>query len=164
MNRKLILSLSTVALLSTSLFANMPMGNHNMQNQGIIKEQQKKDMQKHPIQYSVMHSEIVLNNIMMLDLTNEQIKKIKEIINAKVENIINPSDAFTKDSFDKAKYLKTIEQNKEMVLKDRVEKLSKIYEILTKKQKIDLKTILDMEEIMQKKMETHKMHKQEFHR
>ncbi|QKF58598.1 Spy/CpxP family protein refolding chaperone [Aliarcobacter lanthieri] len=79
-----------------------------------------------------------------LNLTAEQNEKIKNIIEdiRKDNKFIN--EAFTKDSFDKAKYSKIISEKRENMLKSQVEILEKSYAILTPKQKEQLKVLLDL--------------------
>lgn len=169
MKKSLILSIGTAALLSSSLFANMPFGNPGMPNKGIQTQDCGKTMMpQRPMGDKKMGKDMIIGKIMMLDLSSEQRKKIDDILRTKPKDMIDPLDAFSETSFDQSKYLKALETNKETMLKDRVEKLSKVYALLTETQKKDLKTIIDMEKIKRKNMDKRamdfKMHKPEFHR
>ncbi len=168
MKKSLILSIGTAALLSSSLFASMPFGNPDMPNKGMQAQDCAKGMMaKKPMGNKKMGKDMIIGKIMMLDLSAEQRAKIDNILRAKSKDIINPLDAFSETSFDSSKYIKALETNKETMLKDRVEKLAKVYDLLTSSQKKDLKTIIDMEKIKRKSMDKRamgEMHKPEFRR
>jgi protein CpxP len=148
--KKIILSLGAIALFTTSLSANTYEGKRQLPNGMMIKHYQMKQM---PMKgyHKKSRKNMIISKIMMLDLTPEQSKKIKEIVEVKNDKVIDPLDAFSENGFDKDKYIKAIEGNKEARLKERAEKISKIYALLTKEQKKDLKTIIDMEKLMKKK-------------
>ena len=62
-------------------------------------------------------------------------------------------DAFTKDGFDKAKYIKIMNEKRDNMLKSNAEILEKSYAILTPKQKEQLKVLMDLrKEKMDKKL------------
>ena len=53
-------------------------------------------------------------------------------------------DAFTKDSFDKDKYMKIMSEKRDNMLKSNAEVMEKSYAILTPKQKEQFKVLLDL--------------------
>ena len=88
-----------------------------------------------------------------LNLTAEQEDKIEQIIADSRKNIKTPDEAFTKDGFDKAKYIKIMNEKRDNMLKSNAEILEKSYAILTPKQKEQLKVLMDLrKEKMNKKL------------
>lgn len=104
---------------------------------------------------SMMGDMMILPKIMMLDLSEKQQEKIRKILNSKVLNDLNPLDAFSDTSFDKDKYIKAVEKNREMMIKIHAEKISKIYLLLTNKQKKNLKKIIDVQNMYKNKNYNH---------
>lgn len=156
-NKKLILTLATVTLFTNSLFANMDEKRTQLPENMMIKHFYMKTM---PMKPHHKFEDRIISKIMMLDLSKEQKKQIKEIVHTKNKKTLDPLDAFSEDGFDKEKFILAIENKKETKLKNKAEKIAKVYALLTKEQKKDLKTILDMEKLMKKKMS--KKHKPEF--
>ncbi len=79
-----------------------------------------------------------------LNLTSEQENKIEQIIADSRKNIKTTDEAFTKDSFDKAKYLQIMNEKRDNMLKSQAEIMEKSYAILTAKQKEQLKVLMDL--------------------
>lgn len=164
MNKKLILSLSTVTLLSTALFANMEHHKDKMQNSQIKKDACMKMMDKtHP---KHKRGEMIIGKIMMLDLSAEQKNKIDQLMAQFKEKMQDPYEAFSDNGFDKDKFIDAHKNNFKTMVKHKAQMIEEVYSILTKEQKKDLKTILDMDKIMKKKKFDKmmgKVHKPEFH-
>ena len=79
-----------------------------------------------------------------LNLTSEQQTKIEQIIADVRKNEITPDVAFTKDSFDKAKFISIMNERRDNMIKSQAEIMEKSYEILTVKQKEQLKVLMDL--------------------
>lgn len=148
MNKRLILSLSTIALLSTSLFANMHQEKMGMPHGDMKKERCMKGMHK---PHGGMQENMIIGKIMMLDLTKEQKDKIDTIMSEFKADLKDPYEAFSESSFDKDKFVEAQQNNIKMMLKNRAELIEKVYAVLTKAQKKDFKTLLNSDRIMKNK-------------
>lgn len=112
--------------------------------------------------HNMMAHSMVLPKIMMLDLSTKQFEKISEILSSENKKLSEPLDAFSNSSFDKKKYLKAIQNNKDKMIEVHADKLSKIYSLLTKKQKEDLKKVIEVQKMMKNRNMNHMM--QNMHR
>jgi Spy/CpxP family protein refolding chaperone len=79
-----------------------------------------------------------------LNLNDEQKTKIKTIMQDSRKNLKNSDEAFTKDSFDKDKYVQIMSEKRDNMLKSEAEVIEKTYAILTTKQKEQLKMLMDL--------------------
>jgi Spy/CpxP family protein refolding chaperone len=79
-----------------------------------------------------------------LNLTNEQKTKLEQIMLDSRKNIKSEDEAFTKDSFDKAKYIQIMGEKRDNMLKSKAEVIEKSYAVLTDKQKEQLKVLMDL--------------------
>lgn len=165
MNKKLILSISAAVLLSTSLFANMHDGKKQMPKDGMNKQACMDKMGKKPFEFK--KGDMIIGKMMMLDLSSEQKEKIKTIMDNFKDDLEDPYEAFSANGFDKDKFVDAQKNNIKTMLKNRADLIEKVYAVLTKEQKKDLKTILDADRIMKKKrfekMISQHPHKPEFH-
>ena len=148
-NKKLILSFAALALFATSSFANMYEGKTHIPKDMIIKHYHMKNM---PMKAHGINPEMIISKLRMIDLSQDQIKKIKDIMKEKSSDMADPLDAFSETAFDKKEFIAAIEKNKKTKLEEIANKIQKIYSVLTKEQKKDLKTIIDMEKIKKKNM------------
>jgi Spy/CpxP family protein refolding chaperone len=154
---KVLTGLLLCSVASTTLFANCQ-----------VKDGQK-DCYKKSCQVDKKHHKKMKNMknhreghifglFKQLNLTDEQKVEIKKIMLESKQNQKNASDAFTKDSFDKKKYIEIISQKRENMLKSKAEALEKSYALLTSQQKEQLKVLMDLkqekkESFLDKKME-----------
>ena len=79
-----------------------------------------------------------------LNLTAEQDEKIKKIVEDSRKNEITPDVAFTKDNFDKNKFISIMSEKRDNMIKSEAEIIEKAYAILTAKQKEQLKVLMDL--------------------
>jgi len=79
-----------------------------------------------------------------LNLTAEQDEKIKKIVEDSRKNEKTPDEAFTKDGFDKAKYIQIMNEKRDNMLKSQADVIEKVYAVLTSKQKEQLKVLMDL--------------------
>jgi len=142
MNKKIIISLAAATLLSTSLFASCQKGD---MNKGVKGHSQCKMMKKHS---SFKNKGSITHMVMRLDLTDKQRATIRDIVKSSYKNMPKQSDAFTSNSFDKQKFIKISKEKREFKIKNRAETIAKVYAVLDDSQKKDLKTMIDMREIM----------------
>jgi hypothetical protein len=89
---------------------------------------------------------------MKLDLSDKQRADIRGIIKKNVASLPNPKDAFSDKSFDKKAFIKLVNERKDNAVERKADMIEKIYATLNASQKKDLKTMLDMKDIMKKKM------------
>ncbi len=148
MNKRIILSIGAAALLASSLFA---YGSQGGMKQGCKKMSSQYGMSMKKANHHKKDGRI-MREIMMLDLTDKQIVKIRSIIADSIKDMSNPSDAFTKENFDKEQFVKLAKEKRDDRIEHKAEVIAKIYEVLDSSQKKDLKTILDMKDVMKKKM------------
>ncbi|MCT7908360.1 Spy/CpxP family protein refolding chaperone [Arcobacter lacus] len=79
-----------------------------------------------------------------LNLTTKQKEDIKKIMDESRNTEKNPLDAFTKDGFDKAKFIQIENEKRDSMLKSRAEVIEKTYAVLDSKQKEQLKVLIDL--------------------
>ncbi len=123
-------------------------------------EERKPDFQNCPMQkdgkFEQMHhrgEHGILGIFKELNLTAEQKTKIQQIVADVRKNEITPDDAFTKDSFDKNKFISIMNDRRDNMIKSQAEIMEKSYEVLTAKQKEQLKVLMDLrKERMNKKL------------
>ena len=147
--KKLIIGLGVTALLTSSLFA---YNNQYGMKQGCNQNSGQNKMMKHKQSNHHKKGGKIMKMLMMLDLTAKQKEQIKAIMAENKKNMPNPHSAFSETSFDKSKYIKLANDRKDNKIERRAQTISKIYEILNSSQKKDLKTMLDMKDIMKQKM------------
>lgn len=85
----------------------------------------------------------VMHMVYRLNLTRDQLEKISKIQMDMYTKIQTTDSAFTKNSFNKDEYIKIMKNRKDNLIKTRAETIEKIYNILTSKQKEDLKSLMD---------------------
>ena len=143
---KVISGLVLSAVLTSGLFA-------------MNGEMNKKDGDRKGCDFknSMMHKKgegHILGMFKSLNLTAEQQTKIEQIVADVRKNEKTPEDAFTKDGFDKAKYMEIMSEKRDNMLKSQAEVIEKSYVILTPKQKEQLKVLMELrEEKMNKKFQ-----------
>ena len=86
----------------------------------------------------------ILGMFYQLNLTPEQKTKIDQIVSESRKNQEFPCDAFTKDSFDKDKFVKIMKDKREKSQELHADVVDKVYKILDAKQKEQLRTLLDL--------------------
>jgi len=153
MNKKIILSLAAAIVLSTAAFAscqNSSMSKGCKANSSSCMMKKGSSFKKHG---SISHM------VMMLDLTDEQRDKVRDIIKSSYANMPKQSDAFTDNSFDKQKFIEISKEKRELRMKNKADTIEKIYALLNDTQKKDLKTMVDMRETMKKNMKNKMMRK-----
>lgn len=144
MNKKIILSLGTTVLLASSLLAFSSQSNMKQGNGSSCKQQ--KMMKQH--KQSKGHG--LVKMFKKLDLSAEQRTQMRTIIKDNMKNMPNPRTAFSNNSFDKKLFVKLTKERRDNKIENRAKIIEKVYNILNSSQKKDLKTMLDMKEIMKK--------------
>lgn len=140
---KIISGLLLSTILTSGLYASCEM-------------EQKGDFKKSMMKNGKMHDERVgiLSMFKELNLTAEQKTKIEQIIDESRKNIKSEDEAFSKDGFDKAKYIQIVSEKRDNMLKSHADIIEKSYAVLTSKQKEQLKVLIDLrKEKMSQKIE-----------
>lgn len=142
---KVISGLVLSTVLASGLFAMN--GEMNKQNT---------DRKSCDFKNSMMHKKgegNILGIFKNLNLTPEQETQIEKIILESRKNLETPAVAFSKDGFDKAKYIEIMGEKRDNMLKSQAEVIEKSYAILTSKQKEQLKVLMELrQEKMNKKL------------
>ena len=133
---KVISGLVLSAVLTSGLFA-------------MNGEMNKKDGDRKGCDFknSMMHKKgegHILGMFKSLNLTAEQQTKIEQIVADVRKNEKTPEDAFTKDSFDKNKFISMMNERRDNMIKSQAEIMEKSYAVLTVKQKEQLKVLMDL--------------------
>ncbi|MGE0052110.1 MAG: Spy/CpxP family protein refolding chaperone [Arcobacter sp.] len=79
-----------------------------------------------------------------LNLTADQENQIKKIIENSRKNDKTFDEAFTKEGFDKAKYIQIMSEKRDNMLKSQADVIEKSYAVLSDKQKEQLKVLMDL--------------------
>ena len=79
-----------------------------------------------------------------LNLTAEQQTKIEQIISDSRKALKSTDEAFSKDGFDKTKYVQIMNEKRDNMIKSEAEVIEKSYAVLTPKQKEQLKVLMDL--------------------
>jgi len=145
--KKTILSLAVVAAMASSAFA-MGMGG-NCQKDGQGSMMQGKSMQQGMHGRSGGHEMRMLG---MLNLTDEQRHKLAILhseMKLEMTKLHDPKmkskmqGALTGESFDKKEFIKTHNEMHEKILNLKADHMEKVFNLLTKEQRVELKTLMD---------------------
>jgi Spy/CpxP family protein refolding chaperone len=131
MNKKIILSLASAILLTSSLLFATDV---NVSEQGAqpAKQSGKKMHKEH-------HGKnYFLATVMQLKLSDEQKAKIKDVMKENMKNMPKPNDAFTDKGFDKELFIKLSKQKEESKLENRANMIESVYNLLNDAQKKEL--------------------------
>ena len=145
MKTKLLVATALTAVLSTGLYA--ACNSQGMVNNG-----------KHMMKKGYMKSHKgPMTLLRQLNLTLDQKKQIRQIKQDLMKKNITPNVAFTSDSFDKAKFIQIMKDKRDNKIEKKAEMMEKIYNILTTKQKMQFKVLMDLKqekkaEMMEKRM------------
>ncbi|QFR49824.1 hypothetical protein FJR48_08835 [Sulfurimonas lithotrophica] len=143
MNKKIILGLTVSTLLASSLLA-YPQGGMQQKNQQTC---MKSKMMKHK---KGRGGHMFISTVMKLDLSTEQRTKIRDIVKKSMLEAPNPHNAFSDTSFNKDKFIKLAKERRDSKIERKADMIEKVYALLDASQKKDLKTMLDMKDIMKK--------------
>jgi len=133
---RVISGLLISAILASGLFAKNDM-EKNGKNYDDSKCMMKDDKMNN-------HRGGMFNLFKELNLSTEQKTKINEIMQDNRKNMKTSDEAFSKDSFDKAKYIEIMSEKRDNMIKSEADMIEKTYAILTAKQKEQLKVLIDL--------------------
>lgn len=162
MKNKMLAGLVLSAVVTSSLFANYAMGmqdKRGMQNQdcpmGMMSDKRGMQNQNCPMGGMMQGKgnfhksghgmkDSVFGAIRQLNLSDEQQAKIKDIMLENRKNMKSGNEAFSKNSFDKNKYIEIMSQKRENMIKSKAQTIEKVYALLDDKQKEQLKVLMDL--------------------
>lgn len=147
---KVISGLVLSAILSSGLYA----APADMNKRGDVKQGDSKCMMNDNRMHEMNNQRGGIFHLFKgLNLTAEQETKIQQIMQDSRKNMKSEDEAFTKDGFDKAKYIEIMSEKRDNMLKSQAEVIEKSYAILTAKQKEQFKVLMDLKkEKMSKKL------------
>lgn len=134
---KLLVTLGLTTLLSTGLYAYGSKGECSMMNKMDGKT-------NHKYMKSHKKSNSMMSMFYKLNLSDEQKDKIVAIKKELSKNRVSADVAFTKNSFDKEKFIEVMKQKRENMLESKAEMIDRVYKILTPQQKEQLKVLMDL--------------------
>ena len=135
--KKILTGLALSGILSSGLYANCGMSKkHDMKNDSNCKVSHKMMKKSHK-------SNPMMKMIRQLDLTSQQRDSIKKIMMENRKNRKGMSEAFSKTSFDKTKFIDIMKEKRDNKIKSRADMIEKVYGILNPKQKEYLKVLLE---------------------
>ena len=136
MNKKIILSLGSALLLTSSLFA----ANMNCPNPGMCPQKNNNKMMMSQ-RHSGKHT--FISKIMQLDLSDDQRAKIRDIMRENMAKMPKPSTAFSETGFDKELFIKLSEAKRDNKIQNRADMIERVYNLLDASQKKALKESFD---------------------
>lgn len=158
MKTKLLVATAITAVLSTGIYASsnaqgmmkkgMDKGNQSCQRQG------GKHMMKKGHNRGYKGPMVLLRQ---LNLTAEQTQQIRDIKKDLMKNRVTPDVAFTKNSFDKAKFIEIMKQKRDNKIEAKAEMMDRVYKVLTPKQKEQFKVLIDLKKEKRMAMINNKM-------
>merc|ERR1711879_298159 len=141
---KILAAVAMTGLLSTGLYAACN-GQGNMQkgmNNGDNCNMQKSHKMMKKAHKKGQHGPMAL--LKKLNLTPEQKQEIRTIKQEMMKKKVTPDVAFTKTSFDKAKFIEIMKQKRDNMIESKAEMMDRVYKILTPQQKEQFKVLMDL--------------------
>lgn len=147
---KLLLAVGVTTLLSTGLYAHAHKSECSKMHKSHYNEAHNHNKGVHKHMHSYKKSNSLWSMFYNLNLSEKQKQKIFDIKKDILKEQVSVDTAFTKNSFDKEKFIKIMKQKRENMLESKAEMIHRVYKILTSKQKEQLKVLLDLKK--QKKL------------
>lgn len=138
MKKKIIASLAISTVLASAAFAYGGNNCNMMNNQGPSCNMQGKMMKN-------SHNMFFMKMLHQLNLTTKQKADIRTIVQEAYKQKQNPYKAFTKDGFNEKEFIDSAMNKKENMIKLKAKIISDIYVVLTKKQKEQLRVLMDLQ-------------------
>lgn len=140
--KKIVSSIVMTGLVATTLFAaNGEMKKEHNKNQAPNCMEHKKDFKGNKPFFG---GDDIFGLIHELNLTSKQKEDIRKIFQDSKKSEKSPLDAFSKDGFDKAKFIQIESEKRDSMLKSKAEIIEKTYAVLDSKQKEQLKVLIDL--------------------
>ncbi len=144
MKKSILVTAVTVTILATGAFAYNKSG-CNMSGQN----QQGMGMKKMHMMKQGMHQQkrgSMMKLFRQLNLSAEQQTKLQDIMKNSMQKRESMFTAFSENGFDKDKFIKQAMNKKENMIKLKAQTLEKAYNVLDKKQKSQLRVLMDLQE------------------
>ena len=141
---KILVAVAMTGLLSTGLYAacnKQEMMQKGMNNGDSCKMQKSHKMMKKGNKKVNKGPMAILRQ---LNLSPEQKQQIFDIKKDMMKNKVTPDVAFTKTSFDKAKFIEIMKQKRDNMIESKAETMDRVYKILTPQQKEQFKVLMDL--------------------
>ena len=142
-SNKILATIALTGVLGTGLYA--------FNNQSMMKEEMMQQVNPNaPMQMKqMMHKKHKKEDSFMrvlskINLTQEQEDAIAKIKQEMFDKRVMPDVAFTKEGFDKAKFIELMKQKRENMLESKAEMIDRVYQILTPKQKEQIKVLMEL--------------------
>lgn len=143
---KILVATALIGVLGTGLYAacnGQGQGMHKgMKNNKSCSMQGKNMMMKKGMHKKGKRGPLALLN--KLNLTVEQKTEISKIKQDIMSKKLTPDVAFSKDGFDKAKFIEIMKQKRENMIESKAEMIDRVYKVLTPKQKEQFKVLMDL--------------------
>ncbi|NVJ52343.1 MAG: hypothetical protein HWD90_01520 [Campylobacteraceae bacterium] len=132
MKKRVLISIALAAVLATGVYAK-----GNMDKSGCDYKKSHKMMKK-------AHRGGFMYFVYNLDLNDKQKNEIQEIKKEMMEKrFAKKQSAFTATDFDKEKYIQLMKQKRENMIESKAQMIDKVYKVLNKDQKKQLKEMMD---------------------
>ncbi len=142
--KNILLAVAMTGLLSTGLYAagnGQGMMQKGMNNGDYCNMQKSHKMMK---KGNKKGNNGPMSLLRQLNLTPDQKQEIVNIRKDIMKNRVTPDVAFTKTSFDKAKFIEIMKQKRDNMIESKAEMMDRVYKILTPKQKEQFKVLMDL--------------------
>ena len=133
-------------LMATTLSAHMQPMQGQGQQPGMLNQQLMMQHNTANMPYMKKSSHGIFALLNKINLTQEQEEAVQKIMSESRKNMPSKYEAFSSHGFDKDKYIKNAQHQRENMIKSRAESISKVYELLTSKQKEQLKVLMDLKD------------------
>ena len=154
--KKILTGLVLSGILSSGLYANCGMQKHKGMSDRDNSSCQMSNKHNKKMMKKSHHKNSIMKMIRQLDLTKEQRISIKQIMKESREKRTSISEAFSKTSFDKTKFISMMKEKKENKLEARANMIEKVYGILNPVQKEYLKVLLEKKQNNKEKRHNNK--------
>ncbi|RXJ90249.1 hypothetical protein CRV01_03570 [Arcobacter sp. CECT 8983] len=132
MKKSLLISMALATVLATGVYAK-----GNMNSSGCDYQKSQKMMKK-------SHHRGFMSFVYNLDLDDKQKQEIQTIRKQMMEKRFSKNEsAFTSTDFDKEKYIQIMKQKRQNMIESKAEMIDKVYKVLNKDQKQQLKQMMD---------------------
>ena len=152
---KLLAMVALTGALGTGLYAACGAQGQGMMQKG-MKDDSSCNMQgKKMMMEKGMHKKAEKGPLALLrklNLSDEQKAQIADIKKDIMSKKVTPSVAFTKDGFDKAKFIEIMKQKRENMIESKAEMIDRVFKVLTPKQKEQFVTLMELKKEKMKDM------------
>jgi Spy/CpxP family protein refolding chaperone len=137
-----------IGVLATSILAGSALAYNGMGKGCNMNDASKMGYKKHAMMNKKGYGKQMkfMRLFYQLNLTKEQESKIRDIVQSSMKKRESMFSAFSANGFDKDKFIKTAMNKKENMIKLKAQTIEEAYNVLTKKQKSQLRVLMDLKE------------------